>query len=155
MKHGLEPNSILQTDDADAKATSQIRIVAALSVISDERVILNAKAMEWFRKSAAMESAGGQYGIGYLYQNGWGVERDFARALEWFRKAADYDDGSAQSSIGWMYHNGQGVPSLKAQGLLASTAWTIRRRLSALANSSRPSAKHATVTSWRLARCRT
>ena len=43
------------------------------------------------------------------YENGEGVDRDFARALGLYCEAADQGDAKAFLSLGWMYLNGRGV----------------------------------------------
>ncbi len=50
-----------------------------------------------------------QFNIGYLYANGWGVQRDYAEAIEWYRKAADRGLAIAQHFLGMAYANGDGV----------------------------------------------
>ncbi len=50
-----------------------------------------------------------QFNIGYLYANGWGVERDYAEAIKWYRKAADQGLAIAQHFLGMAYGNGDGV----------------------------------------------
>ena len=38
-----------------------------------------------------------------MYEEGRGVEQDYATAVEWFRKAADQGDANAQYNLGVMY----------------------------------------------------
>ena len=47
--------------------------------------------------------------IGVLYNEGDGVEKDYARALQWYEKAAKQGFAPALTSIGHMYENGQGM----------------------------------------------
>ncbi len=54
-------------------------------------------------------SARAQNLLGYMYQAGQGVGKDFVEAMKWYRKAADQGDGEAQNNVGVMYENGQGV----------------------------------------------
>jgi TPR repeat protein len=54
-----------------------------------------------------------------LYQNGWGVARDYAEALTWYQKAADQGYAKAQNNIGWLYEQGLGV----AQDLAKAREW--------------------------------
>ena len=53
--------------------------------------------------------------IGWLYQNGWGVARDYVEAMDWYRKAADRGNALAQNHIGLLYQNGWGVPQDSAE----------------------------------------
>lgn len=53
------------------------------------RAASNARALEYFRKSAAQGNAEGQYGVGFMYQGGeGGVEQDMAEARKWYAMAA-------------------------------------------------------------------
>ncbi|MBP2673267.1 MAG: Sel1 protein repeat-containing protein [Deltaproteobacteria bacterium] len=47
--------------------------------------------------------------LGYMYQSGQGVEKDYGKAVTWYRKAADQGDAEAQNNVGVMYENGYGV----------------------------------------------
>jgi len=51
--------------------------------------------MAWFYRAAQHGNTDAKANLGWLYENGWGVERDYDQALSWFRKAAD--DGSANA----------------------------------------------------------
>ena len=52
--------------------------------------------MEWYRKAADQGLADGQYNVGVLYENGWGVTKDIDQAKVWYQKAADQGDGFAR-----------------------------------------------------------
>ena len=54
--------------------------------------------------------AGGQFGMGLLYANGFGVPLDDAQALKWYGLAAAQNHADAQANLGVMYANGWGVP---------------------------------------------
>ena len=47
--------------------------------------------------------------LGFMYQNGYGVEQDVKEAVKWYRKAARQGHGKAQYNLGVMYEKGQGV----------------------------------------------
>ena len=47
--------------------------------------------------------------LGALYQNGEGVEQDYARAAEYWQKAADLGVAQAYINLGMMYYAGEGV----------------------------------------------
>ena len=68
------------------------------------------KAMQWYRKSADLGSALGEYQVATMYYAGEGVPQDYAKAAEWFQKAADQSELGAGESIGLMYANGYGLP---------------------------------------------
>jgi TPR repeat protein len=50
-----------------------------------------------------------QYNLGVMYDEGAGVEQDFAAAAAWYRKSAEQGFVDAQTNLGLMYYNGQGV----------------------------------------------
>jgi TPR repeat protein len=63
---------------------------------------------EW-KPLAEAGDANGQFGLGLLYSNGWGVEQDDALALKWYELAANQGHAEAQYNLGVMYMNGWGV----------------------------------------------
>jgi len=72
-------------------------------------VIRTMRERRLHRKVAGQGTPAAQFNIGSLYQNGLGVEQDYAEAMRWFRKAADQGYREAQYSIGILYRYGQGV----------------------------------------------
>ena len=51
-------------------------------------------------KSWRSGSADAQNQIGWMYQNGLGVAKDYGQALIWYQKAADQSNPSGQINIG-------------------------------------------------------
>src|SRR4051794_1203735 len=47
--------------------------------------------------------------LGYLYQQGWGVPRNFGEAGSWFSRAARQGEPAAQFFLGLLYDRGLGV----------------------------------------------
>lgn len=64
---------------------------------------------EW-QPLAETGDANGQFGMGLLYANGFGVVLDDDQALKWYGLAADQGHADAQCNIAVMYQNGWGVP---------------------------------------------
>lgn len=64
---------------------------------------------EW-RPIAEEGDAGGQFGLGLLYSNGWGVDLNDDEALKWYELAAGQGHGEAAYNLGVMNANGWGVP---------------------------------------------
>jgi TPR repeat protein len=54
--------------------------------------------------------ANGQFGLGLLYGNGFGVDMIDEQALLWYGKAADQGHAAAQCNLAVMHLNGWGVP---------------------------------------------
>jgi len=48
--------------------------------------------------------------VGYLYETGQCVERNYAKAAQWYSRAAEQGNTIAQSQLGNMYRLGKGVP---------------------------------------------
>src|SRR2546422_523536 len=63
------------------------------------------------RKPASQGEVVAENNIGYLYQNGGGVMKDYAQAMRWYPAAADRGDGDGEDNIGFLYQNGWGVPT--------------------------------------------
>jgi TPR repeat protein len=60
-----------------------------------------------------------QHGIGFMYLEGEGMEKNPAEAALWFRKAADHGLAGSLTTLAMMYEQGLGVPqdAAKAQEL--------------------------------------
>jgi len=69
---------------------------------------------EW-QTPAEAGNAAGQFGMGLLYSNGFGVALDDAQALRWYQLAAEQNHADAQCNIAVMYANGWGVPQNDAE----------------------------------------
>lgn len=64
---------------------------------------------EW-QALAEQGDSKGQFGMGLLYANGFGVDLDDAEALKWYSLAAEQDHAEAMCHIAVMHANGWGVP---------------------------------------------
>jgi serine/threonine-protein kinase len=51
-----------------------------------------------------------QFALAFLYDKGWGVERDLDQAASWYQKAAEQGHLLAQMNLATMYEYGSGVP---------------------------------------------
>ena len=71
---------------------------------------------EW-RPLAEAGNADGQFGMGLLYGNGYGVELDDFQALKWYVMAASQGHAKAQCNIAVMHANGWGVPQSDEEAL--------------------------------------
>ncbi|SNT70785.1 zinc-dependent peptidase [Psychrobacter sp. LV10R520-6] len=56
----------------------------------------NAKAFEWYLKSANQGNAQAQSNLGAMYDQGIGVQQDYAEAFEWYTRSASQGDARAQ-----------------------------------------------------------
>jgi TPR repeat protein len=73
------------------------------------------QALQWYRKSAAQGNLLAENNLGYMYQNGLGVQTDYAQALQWYRKSTAQGNSLAENNLGYMYQNGFGVKKDEAQ----------------------------------------
>jgi hypothetical protein len=68
-----------------------------------------ATALQLLRPAAEQGSPAAQFGMGQMYEEGFGVQKDSAAAAVWYRKAADQGFASAETSLGLLYDLGWGV----------------------------------------------
>lgn len=66
-------------------------------------------AAQLYRRAAQQGHSGAQNWLGFCYQFGFGLTRDYARAVNWYRKAAEQGDAGAQNNLGMLYLSGKGV----------------------------------------------
>ena len=52
-----------------------------------------------------------------MFQNGIGLQTDYASAMSWFVEAAARGNSNAENQLGWMYQYGQGVELDDARAL--------------------------------------
>lgn len=70
-----------------------------------------AKALEEWRPVADEGFSAAQLFVGFIYENGQGVEADQAAAAEWYGKSAKAGNMIAQIRLALMYRDGRGVPA--------------------------------------------
>jgi TPR repeat protein len=49
------------------------------------------------------------YELGYMYENGDGLQQDAAQAAQWYLKAADLGDAAGEAAVGQLYESGNQV----------------------------------------------
>jgi uncharacterized protein len=64
-----------------------------------------ATAVPLYRALAEKGNVAAQKQLGYLYEIGAGVERDWLKAAEWYGKAADAGDDGAAAALGYLGRN--------------------------------------------------
>jgi TPR repeat protein len=74
-------------------------------------------AFQYFQAAAELGYAPAQATLGWMYQEGLGVQKDDFQALYWCRLAAEQGYVVAQHNLGWTYQNGQGVQQDDAEAL--------------------------------------
>ena len=101
-------------DDSSRPITPQAEVQSGNLYIDQKDY---SKAMTWFRKAAEQGNAVAQNNIGWLYQNGFGVQQDYAEAMKWYREAAGQSDALAQFNVGCLYQDGLGVKQDYAEAM--------------------------------------
>ncbi len=67
------------------------------------------KALDLLTQAAELQNADAECILAHMYENGNGVEKDYAVAAQWYRKAADKNVVMAQNSLAYFYDEGLGV----------------------------------------------
>ena len=67
------------------------------------------EAVTWYRKAAGQNHPQAQYNLGWMYEQGRGVEKNEKEAVRWYLKAAEQNIPQAQYRLGAMYARGLGV----------------------------------------------
>ena len=67
------------------------------------------EAMNWLQKAVKRDYIAAHAALGYLYREGFGVPKDYAKARQLTQRAAEDGDPGAQSSLGFLYQKGRGV----------------------------------------------
>jgi TPR repeat protein len=57
--------------------------------------------------------------LGFMFETGRGVPKNYTEAAMWYRRAAEQGDSRAQYSLGLLYDKGQGVP----QDIVEANKW--------------------------------
>jgi TPR repeat protein len=68
-----------------------------------------AEAAKWLRVAADRGYPGCMNSLGYLYEQGQGVEKDWKEAARRYREAAEHGNVKAQGNLGILYLDGRGV----------------------------------------------
>jgi|GEM_PF-1069992 len=103
-------------------------------------------ALGHWRPLAESGHAEAQYGLGFMYETGWGVQRTANEALQWYRKSAEQGYAKAQYNLGMMYLVGNGVPADESMGLFWIQSAADQNDLRARARLSRMRANGASST---------
>lgn len=107
IKIATLPQEIMQRhDDTTAQWLMLIILNGHNSYISDIRELAQFNCIA-------------QSNLGFCYQYGKGVAKDFAEAVKWYQLAADHGEAGAQTNLGHCYKMGEGV----AKDLVVAVKW--------------------------------
>jgi hypothetical protein len=84
------------------------------------------EAMTWYMKAAAQNYSLAKNNIGYMYESGLGVKKNYATAAKWYEQAASAGERRGQYHLGLLYEQGLGVKKdlEKATALMRASALT-------------------------------
>jgi TPR repeat protein len=68
------------------------------------------QALSWLQSGASQNAPDAQFLLGYLYEHGKSLSRDFTKAAENYRRAALQGYAAAENNLGALYRRGYGVP---------------------------------------------
>ena len=97
----------LQAVASSGDAAAQFRLAFYLFQTGDPPDY--SSILTWLRSSTEQHYAPAQCTLGYLYEKGLGLHRDYAKAAENYRAAALQGDSIAQNNLGYLYYTGHGV----------------------------------------------
>jgi TPR repeat protein len=76
-------------------------------------------AAQNFFPLAEQGDAAAQSYLGFMFETGRGVPKNYTEAAMWYRRSAEQGDSLAQYSLGLLYDRGQGVP----QDIVEANKW--------------------------------
>ena len=110
--------SLMEEKLEEERLSNQEKEPVVRKISAEERVMLS-KAQAAFTRSNYMKAhdiwlplaesgiAEAQYSLGFLYQSGWGPERDLLQAVAWYTSASEQDEARAQFNLGILLLNGE------------------------------------------------
>lgn len=118
-KHHFSKEEIALIKEAASKGG--IKAQALLGNLYDQGngvEINDAKAVNWWKKSAQQGNPFAQYDLAMAYHEGkGGLKKSSKKAVEWFRKSAEQGEMRSQYNLGIAYYNGLGVKKDRAQAM--------------------------------------
>ncbi|MFA3792439.1 protein kinase [Aliiglaciecola sp. SL4] len=78
-----------------------------------------AHSVYWYKRSAVQDHADSANNLGYMYENGYGVDKSFSEAAKWYLKSAELGSEYGQNNMGVLYRDGDGV----TQSLSKAVYW--------------------------------
>ena len=93
-----QANVEVQRQEAEAKQRAREEELAQQAVAKQQNTE-HAPSQHHPKEGDIVEDAGQQFYLGFAYENGIGVEQDFAKAHEWYQKAADNGNEDAKARL--------------------------------------------------------
>ena len=89
----------------------------ALCVSTINGATITPDSLQHLRQLADQGNARAQCNLGWCYETGNGVTKDYSQAVYWYRKSADQGEATAQRNLGLCYEDGKGVTKDRAQAI--------------------------------------
>lgn len=105
--------AISKAEAGDAEAQYQLALKYDFG--RSNLTVNHQKAAQWYQKAAEQGHVKAQYNLGYLFQEGEGVQKDIHKAMYWFEKAAEQGFVDAYYNLGRFYYFDEFGLSNKAQ----------------------------------------
>lgn len=115
MRGGFAPKTWADTESTPGHAEFVTGINYRVGI--NGKPLDYAQALAWLQKAANKGHLAAMTSIGYMYECGFGVQKDEKTAVNWYRKAACQGYANAQRNLGNMYIKGQCVQKDFAEGL--------------------------------------
>jgi uncharacterized protein len=78
-----------------------------------------AEAYYWWRPLAEVGITEAEYGLGWMYHNGYGLAINDLKALYWWERAAEHGHTEATFAVAMLYYRGEGpIPRDRERGIL-------------------------------------
>jgi TPR repeat protein len=105
--------------DPAAEVNLAVAILAGWNAAAEAQPASAGAPLYWLSEAAWQGYALAYFDLGVLYQNGCGVQQDYAEAARYFRKGADANHAASQMNLGYLYDQGWGVERDRGQ----AAAW--------------------------------
>ncbi|MCK4865853.1 MAG: sel1 repeat family protein [Gammaproteobacteria bacterium] len=67
------------------------------------------KSLKWYQQGARLGNKESQHALGFIYEKGFGVTKNYATAAKWYLKAANQGYAASQRMLAYFYQEGIGV----------------------------------------------
>ena len=101
---------------APAPAATKPSSTSSGASMSDIPPTISGEAAKYYR-DAMRGDAAAQCNLGYCYEYGKGVRRDYTEAMKWYRESAERGNAPAQYNIGNCYYYGKGTSKDYAEAI--------------------------------------
>jgi TPR repeat protein len=109
-----QARAVLEKDARRGSAPAQVNL-AVLELAGWDRTPNAGPALYWLHEAADQHYALAYFNLGILYQNGCGVNQDYAEAARYFELGVNAGDGPSQTNLAYLYDQGLGVARDRAR----------------------------------------